>query len=500
MAAARRCSFLLAAAMAALAGCDGGTAVVDPSAASQAAERRPGAAIRAPGPAGGAPAGAEVPPWVSASAGPPANPADPAADGGAEFLSPTPDVPVYRLSLRDLGPGPHDPAVVPDDIKFPAELSYRQVGGPPVAEGRSGGTLLATAGSGEIWFGPGWVADGAVTGPSGKFLVGLSRAEAATRSDGPMRLFLTRESMVPRRPFLTSNVVRRGTAPGDDPRARDVTAAELARGEQRALPADFPPAPFEPVEADDAALWRGVPVSVHTGRAWAAGVVGSVTHSKSRGPWRASVEVLLESTDHAGRDRVTVPPPGAVGGLADRLAVDPAARLAAPDRPAWFDPENPRGPYAAKNAAILAAAEAEAAAASREIAARRAEAREKAAREAEARAAAAEAARAAKAVGAGGVVRELEDYPIALAVPPGAQIVTNDLPLRPGAELAACWSGKWRFLRVLEADDRGPVKVRWKAYGPERDGWLPRDQLIVRDETAARLRGAAGDPAGAGGD
>ena len=89
---------------------------------------------------------------------------------------------------------------------------------------------------------------------------------------------------------------------------------------------------------------------------------------------------------------------------------------------------------------------------------------------------------------AGGSRRRLQNYPIEIDLPKGAQVVADDLPLEVGAPLAACWGRKWSPIKVLGVNDDGTVQVRWEEYGSPWDGDMPRDQLIVQDKTVRKLK------------
>lgn len=84
--------------------------------------------------------------------------------------------------------------------------------------------------------------------------------------------------------------------------------------------------------------------------------------------------------------------------------------------------------------------------------------------------------------------RRLQDYPIDIDIPKGAQVVAEDLPLEAGTPLAACWGRKWRAIKVLGVNQDGTVQVRWEEYGSAWDGDMARDQLIVQDKTVRKLK------------
>ena len=84
--------------------------------------------------------------------------------------------------------------------------------------------------------------------------------------------------------------------------------------------------------------------------------------------------------------------------------------------------------------------------------------------------------------------RDLDSYPATIDPPAGSRFVPDDLIVPGGTRLQACWGRSWRDVTVLRADPGGPIEISWDGYGASWNGWLPRGDLVVRDDVAAKLR------------
>ena len=89
-----------------------------------------------------------------------------------------------------------------------------------------------------------------------------------------------------------------------------------------------------------------------------------------------------------------------------------------------------------------------------------------------------------------------KQYKIDIAIPKGAQLVPDDLTIEKGTALAACWARKWRPITALSENEDGSLHVHWDEYSDAWDCDMTRDQLIIQDKTARKLKrkqGASGD-------
>ena len=81
----------------------------------------------------------------------------------------------------------------------------------------------------------------------------------------------------------------------------------------------------------------------------------------------------------------------------------------------------------------------------------------------------------------------LKNYPIDLQIPEDSQLVSDELTLKEGVALAACWARKWHPLTVLDENDDGSVHVRWDERSAAFDCNMKRSQLVIQNATVAEL-------------
>lgn len=79
-------------------------------------------------------------------------------------------------------------------------------------------------------------------------------------------------------------------------------------------------------------------------------------------------------------------------------------------------------------------------------------------------------------------------YPISIAIPGDSQLVPQDLKLKPGIPLQACYASKWNPITTLAENDDGTLKIRWDEYGPAFDCNMVREELIIKKDLAQQLR------------
>jgi large subunit ribosomal protein L7/L12 len=83
--------------------------------------------------------------------------------------------------------------------------------------------------------------------------------------------------------------------------------------------------------------------------------------------------------------------------------------------------------------------------------------------------------------------RNLNKYPISIAIPSTAVRVTDKTPLAEGTKLGCSWGSRWYDVTVLEVHDDGSVKIRWDNFGTAWDGDLSRDCLVIDKKVLAKL-------------
>ncbi len=81
-----------------------------------------------------------------------------------------------------------------------------------------------------------------------------------------------------------------------------------------------------------------------------------------------------------------------------------------------------------------------------------------------------------------------KQYPVSIEIPNDSQLVPQDLKLKPGIPLQACYAGKWNPITALGENDDGTLEVRWDDYGAAFDCSMVRDELIIKKELAQQLR------------
>jgi ribosomal protein L11 len=79
-------------------------------------------------------------------------------------------------------------------------------------------------------------------------------------------------------------------------------------------------------------------------------------------------------------------------------------------------------------------------------------------------------------------------YQVTIEIPSDSQLVPQDLKLKPGIPLQACFAGKWNPITALGEYDDGALEVRWDEYGEAFDCSMVRDELIIKKELAQQLR------------
>jgi len=75
--------------------------------------------------------------------------------------------------------------------------------------------------------------------------------------------------------------------------------------------------------------------------------------------------------------------------------------------------------------------------------------------------------------------RQLQRYPIEIALPPGAVRIKDDTELGVGIKLGCSWGRRWYSVTVLALHDDGTVRIHWDEFGGSWDGDIARDCLVI---------------------
>jgi hypothetical protein len=81
-----------------------------------------------------------------------------------------------------------------------------------------------------------------------------------------------------------------------------------------------------------------------------------------------------------------------------------------------------------------------------------------------------------------------KQYPVTIDVPIDSEFVPQDLKMKAGVPLQACYAGKWNPITALGENDDGTLVVRWDEYGAAFDCSMLRNELIIKKELARQLR------------
>ena len=81
-----------------------------------------------------------------------------------------------------------------------------------------------------------------------------------------------------------------------------------------------------------------------------------------------------------------------------------------------------------------------------------------------------------------------KSYPIDIRLPDEASLVPDDLKVKKGTALAACWANKWQPLTAMYENEDGSIHVHWNDRSDAFDCNMTRDQLVIEDKTIDKLR------------
>lgn len=83
--------------------------------------------------------------------------------------------------------------------------------------------------------------------------------------------------------------------------------------------------------------------------------------------------------------------------------------------------------------------------------------------------------------------RNLQKYPISIAIPKTAVKVTEAMALQEGTKLGCSWGNNWHDVTVLDVYEDGNVRIHWDKFGDAWDGDISRECLIIDKRALAKL-------------
>ncbi|MCA9099236.1 MAG: ribosomal protein L7/L12, partial [Planctomycetaceae bacterium] len=78
-------------------------------------------------------------------------------------------------------------------------------------------------------------------------------------------------------------------------------------------------------------------------------------------------------------------------------------------------------------------------------------------------------------------------YPINIPIPSSAVLLTDEMPVKVGTKLGACWGHSWYDVTVKDIDADGNLIIGWDGYSDGWDGVMDRDQLVIKKTVLAKL-------------
>jgi hypothetical protein len=82
----------------------------------------------------------------------------------------------------------------------------------------------------------------------------------------------------------------------------------------------------------------------------------------------------------------------------------------------------------------------------------------------------------------------IKRYTVTIKVPRGAKFVPDDVTVERGTPLAACYATKWNPITAISENEDGSLHVHWDDYSDAFDCNMLRSELIIRNETLAKLK------------
>lgn len=72
-----------------------------------------------------------------------------------------------------------------------------------------------------------------------------------------------------------------------------------------------------------------------------------------------------------------------------------------------------------------------------------------------------------------------KSYPVSVAVPSDSQFIPDNLTVKSGTPVQACWAGKWNPLTVISENSDGTLNFHWVKWGSSSDCSMVRSELII---------------------
>jgi hypothetical protein len=73
-----------------------------------------------------------------------------------------------------------------------------------------------------------------------------------------------------------------------------------------------------------------------------------------------------------------------------------------------------------------------------------------------------------------------KSYPVTIEIPSHSQLIPDDVSIKSGTALEACYARKWNPMTALSENPDGSLNVRWNEYGESFDCSMLRKELIIR--------------------
>ncbi len=84
--------------------------------------------------------------------------------------------------------------------------------------------------------------------------------------------------------------------------------------------------------------------------------------------------------------------------------------------------------------------------------------------------------------------KPIKRYAVSIDVPDDSTLVPEDLLIKEGIPLQACYAGKWNPITALSQNDDGTLYVRWNDYGSAFDCNMLRSELIIKKELVTKIK------------
>ena len=80
-----------------------------------------------------------------------------------------------------------------------------------------------------------------------------------------------------------------------------------------------------------------------------------------------------------------------------------------------------------------------------------------------------------------------KSYPVTIEVPDHSQLIPDNVRIKNGISLEACYANKWNPITALSENPDGSLNIRWDEYGESYDCSMLRKELIIRKAVLKEL-------------